>query len=101
MAKIKSNDMVKVIAGGLKGKSGKVVKIDGNQVFIEGVNVKERHIKPSQVNPRGGKKDVHVGIDISNVALVIDGKDETSKVGFKITGDKKVRIAKKTNKEIK
>lgn len=103
MAKIKQNDTVKVIAGGLKGKIGKVVRVDepNHQVYVEGVNVKERHIKPSQANPRGGKKDVHIGIDISNVALVIDGKEKTSRVGYKVTADGKVRIAKATNKEIK
>lgn len=103
MAKIKTNDMVKVVAGGLKGKSGKVVRVDAanHQVFIEGINVKTRHIRPNQFNPNGGKKDVHVGVDISNVALIIDDKETTSKVGYKIVDGKKVRIAKTTGKEIK
>jgi large subunit ribosomal protein L24 len=100
MNRIKVGDTVKVIAGGNKGKDGKVVKVLDNKIFIEKVNVKERHIRPTQANPKGGKKDIHVGIDASNVVLLID--DKPTKVGFKLTdkGDK-IRVAKKTGKEIK
>lgn len=98
--RIKKGDLVKIIAGGNKGKSGKVLRVDGNRVFVEKINVKTRHIRPSQLNPQGGKKDVHVSIDISNVALLVDEK--ITKVGFKIDKDgKKVRVAKATGKEIK
>jgi large subunit ribosomal protein L24 len=101
--RIKLNDTVKVISGGLKGKTGKVVKVDAarNQVFIEKLNVKVRHIAPNRLNPRGGKKDVHVGIDLSNVALVVDEKGATSRVGYKSSDAGKVRFAKTTGKEIK
>jgi large subunit ribosomal protein L24 len=100
MLRIKKGDSVKVIAGGNKGKDGKVVKVLGDKIFIEKVNVKERHIRPTQANPKGGKKDIHVGIHISNVAL-LDG-EKITKVGFKTAKEGgKVRIAKKTGKEIK
>jgi len=99
--RIRRDDLVKVVAGGQKGKIGKITKIVGNQVWIEGVNMKIRHIAPNRLNPRGGKKDVHLPIDISNVALIIDGKEAISKVGYKLDDDKKVRIAKSTGKEVK
>jgi large subunit ribosomal protein L24 len=99
--KIRKGDLVKVMAGGNKGKIGKIIKIVGNEVWIEGVNTKVRHIAPNRLNPRGGKKDVHLPIDISNIALIHDGKEATSKVGYKITDAGKQRIAKKTGKEIK
>ncbi|MDR1300338.1 MAG: 50S ribosomal protein L24 [Candidatus Nomurabacteria bacterium] len=99
MSKIKAGDIVKVMAGGQKGKDGKVVKVKDGKVYIEKVNLKTRHIRPSQLNPRGGKKDIHVGIDISNVVLLVDGKP--AKVGFKTTDGKKVRVVRKTGKEIK
>ena len=99
--RIKKDDLVKVVAGGNKGKIGKVVKITGNEVWVEGVNMKVRHIAPNRLNPRGGKKDVHLPIDISNIALIHDGAEATSKVAYKVTDDKKVRIAKKTGKEIR
>jgi large subunit ribosomal protein L24 len=101
MHKIVKDTMVKVIAGGHKGKIGKVTKVTGDQVWIEKVNLKERHIAPNRLNPRGGKKEIHLPIDISNVAVVIDEKDTTSKVGFKVSEKGKMKIAKKTGKEIK
>ncbi|MCL1930044.1 50S ribosomal protein L24 [Candidatus Saccharibacteria bacterium] len=98
--RIKKGDSVKVIAGGQKGKDGKVVKVLGDKVFIEKVNVRERHIRPTAANPKGGKKDIHVGLHVSNVAL-LDG-EKTTKVGFKLNdNNQKVRVAKKTRKEIK
>ncbi len=68
---IKTGDTVKVISGKNKGKSGKVVKMDlqSHKAMIEGIGVRTRHIKASQYNPRGGKKDIPVGIDLSNLKL--------------------------------
>lgn len=97
--RIVKGDTVRVIAGSQKGKEGKVVKVDDRQVFVENVNIKERHIRPSQINPRGGKKDIHVGLDISNVVLLVE--DKPVKVAFKVIDGKKIRIDKKTGKELK
>jgi len=103
--KIKQNDIVKVVAGKLKGKVAKVVKAypATGKVALEGVNVIKRNVKPSQLNPKGGTKEVHTAIDVSKVALVVDGKDKTSRVGTIVKQDgTKVRVAKALgNKEIK
>lgn len=66
---IKTGDTVTIIAGDNKGKSGKVVKVDlkNHQAMIEGIGVRERHLRATQFNPKGGKKDIHVGIDLSNL----------------------------------
>ena len=66
---LKSGDMVKIIAGDHKGQTGKIVKMDraANKAMIEGIGIRERHIKATQFNPKGGKKDIHVGIDLSNL----------------------------------
>jgi len=101
MKRIKKDQLVKVIAGGNKGKIGKVVRVSDTGVWIEGVNMKVRHIAPNRLNPRGGKKDVHLPIDISNVAVIHDTKEAVSRVAYKIIDDKKIRIAKKTGKELK
>jgi len=106
MARIKKDDVVKVIAGKDKGVTGKVLAVDSknSKVLIEGVGVGHRHIRPSQYNPRGGKKDIHVPMDISKVALVIDEKSaKTSRVGFETNADGvKIRVARQAkNKEIK
>ncbi len=105
IARIKSGDTVKVVAGGYKGESGKIVRVDmkTSKVFIEGLGLRKRNVKPSQLNPRGGTKEVHVGIDLSNVALVVDDKGKTSRVAYGTSKDgTRVRLAKALkNKEIK
>ena len=59
---LKTGDNVKIIAGANKGKTGKIVKIDtkAGKAMIEGIGVRTRHIKATQFNPKGGKKDIHI-----------------------------------------
>lgn len=66
---IKTGDMVKIIAGDNKGKTAKVIKVSPkeNKAFLEGIEVRERHLRATQFNPKGGKKTVHLGIDLSNL----------------------------------
>ena len=96
MMKIKKGDTVKVIAGKDNGKEGKVISVDhkNSKVIVEGVNMITKHLKPSQANQNGGIIQKEAPLDASNVMLVFKGKP--TRVGFKIDGDKKVRIAKKT-----
>ncbi|HEY0965053.1 MAG TPA: 50S ribosomal protein L24 [Candidatus Saccharimonadales bacterium] len=106
MARIRKDDLVKIITGAKKGTTGKVLAVDTKKgaVLIEGVGVGHRHVKPSQLNPRGGKKDIHVAVDISKVALVVDEKTgKTSRVGLVKNADGgKTRVARQQkNKEIK
>ena len=101
--RIQKDDLVKIIAGKNKGVTGKVLAVlpKQNAALVEGVGTGHRHVKPSQLNPRGGSKEVHVGLAAGKVALVTDDKKTaTTKIGYKVdkTG-KKVRIAKKTGKE--
>lgn len=97
--KVKSGDLVKVIAGNHKGEQGKIVRIfaDKNTAIVEGVNVVSKHTKPSAQNPQGGIVKKEAPIHISNIALVDPKTKETTKVGFRMEGDKKVRFSKKSN----
>ena len=98
--KIKKGDRVKVIAGKDKDKEGKViavVKKDG-RVLVEGVNMLTKHTKPSMANQNGGIVHQEGYIDASNVMLLHNGK--ATRVGFKMDGDKKVRVAKSTGEVI-
>ncbi|MBQ3464408.1 KOW motif-containing protein [Candidatus Saccharibacteria bacterium] len=76
MATLKSGDLVKVIAGNHKGKTGKLLRVDRekNLGFVEGLGVRERHVRASYLNPKGGKKEVHLGIDLSNLKKEEDKK---------------------------
>ncbi|MFN3754616.1 50S ribosomal protein L24 [Flavobacterium sp.] len=97
--KIKSGDLVTVIAGDHKGTEGKVVSVDRekNKAIVEGVNMVSKHTKPSAKNPQGGIVKKEAPIHISNLALVDPKSKKATKVGIKTEGDKKVRFSKKSN----
>jgi large subunit ribosomal protein L24 len=97
--RIKKGDTVKLISGANKGTTGKVLQVmtKKNVVLI-------RHVKPTQLNPRGGHKDIHVPTPIHKVALVIDEKtSKTSRVGLIKNADgNTTRVARQNkDKEIK
>ena len=87
---LKINDKVLVIAGDNKGKEAKIVKIDrtAGKACLEGIGIVERHVKKSYLNPAGGKKTIHVGIDLSNLKLVEAAKSEKTAAG---KADKKLK----------
>ena len=98
--RIKKGDTVRVIAGADKDNEGKVIAVNqkNHTVLVEGVNMIKKHTKPSMANQNGGIIEQEGPIDISNVMLLVDGK--TTRVGFQMDGDKKVRVAKATGKVI-
>jgi len=106
--KIKKGDQVIVISGGFKNESGRILSVDREKmrVFVEGVNVRSRSVKPSVQNPEGGIVKKEVSLHISNVALQDPEKDEKgvgipTRVGFRFDENgKKVRYAKRSKKEL-
>ncbi|MCL1892365.1 MAG: 50S ribosomal protein L24 [Alphaproteobacteria bacterium] len=99
--KIKKGDEVIVISGKYKGVKGKVLESrpTESRVVVAGVNRTKRHIKPTQEKP-GRIEDREAPIHVSNVALLDPKTKKATRVGYKVTGDKKVRIAKKSGTEI-
>ena len=70
MAKsLKSGDKVKIIAGELKGQVAEIVKIDkqAHKAMLKDLGIRTRHMKATQFNPKGGKKEIHTGIHLSNL----------------------------------
>jgi large subunit ribosomal protein L24 len=69
---LRKDDMVQVMSGKDKGKTGKILKIDPNKsrVTVEKINMVKRHIKPSQKNPQGGILEKESGIHYSNILLM-------------------------------
>ena len=98
--KIKKGDTVKVIAGTDKNREGKVIAVDtkNHRVLVENVNMITKHTKPSAANQQGGIVNKEAYIASSNVMILHKGK--TTRVGFKMDGDKKVRVAKATGEVI-
>ena len=96
--KIKTGDTVVVTAGDHKGSEGKVIQIikDKDRVLVEGVNLVSKHTKPSAQNPQGGIVKKEASLHVSNLMLVEDGV--AVRVGYKVDGDTKTRISKKTKK---
>ena len=81
-------------------EEGKVISINkkDNKVLVEGINMVTKHAKPSMANQQGGILHQEAPIDLSNVMLLHNGK--ATRVGFKMDGDKKVRVAKATGEVI-
>lgn len=91
---IRKGDMVIVTAGNDKGATGKVLRVipDEDRVVVQGVNVRTKHLKPTQRNPKGGLVPRELPIHISNVSPVTDGKP--TRVRFEEHKDgSKTRIA--------
>jgi len=97
--KIKAGDVVRVIAGDHKGSEGKVLKVDRekNKAIVEAVNMVSKHTKPSAKSPQGGIVKKEAAIQISNISLIDPKTKETTRVGIRVEGDKKVRFSKKSN----
>ena len=98
--KIRKGDTVRVITGKDKDKEGKVlsVNVKKNAVIVEGVNMVTKQQKPSAANQQGGIVSMEAPINISNVMYLHKGKP--TRIGFRIDGDKKVRVAKSTGETI-
>ena len=96
--KLKSGDTVRVIAGDHKGSEGKILQIvkDKDRAIVEGVNMVSKHTKPSAQSPQGGIVKKEASLHISNLLLVEEGV--VVRVGYKVDGDTKIRISKKTKK---
>ena len=105
--KIIKGDIVKIISGANKGTTGKVEHVlpAKNAVLIEGLGLQHRHFKPTQLNPTGGHRDIHIPVPLHKVALVIDEKtSKTSRIGRvkNVATKGYTRIARQANnKEIK
>jgi large subunit ribosomal protein L24 len=105
MKRIKSGDTVIVIAGKSKGHVGKIVRVVGGDVVVEGANPIKKHVKPNpQLNKEGGIITMDAPLDVSNVAIYNPVSKKADRVGFKFLekdGKKsKVRFYKSNNEVI-
>ncbi len=100
---VKTGDLVEVIAGNDKGTTAKVLRVmpDNDLVVVEGVNIRKKHVRPTQANPQGGRLDKEMPIHISNVLPVAPSTGKGSRVRFDIQSDgTKVRVAVKGGDEL-
>ncbi len=98
---IRKGDMVIVTAGNDRGATGEVLRMlyKAQRVVVQGINVRAKHLKPTQANPQGGIVHREMPIHISNVSPVVDGKP--SRVRWETTDDgSKIRVAVRNGKEL-
>ncbi len=102
--RLKKGDTVVVRSGKYKGKTGKITATHPreNKVTVDGINIVKKHVKPNQQNPQGAILEVTKPIWVSKVAIVEPASRKASRIGYRVDKDgKKVRVFKKTGKEIK
>ena len=102
MNRIRKGDQVIVIAGADKGKKGEVVRVAGDKVDIQNVNIIKRHTKPTpQANVAGGIIEREAPIHISNVMLFNQATGKGERIGFKVLEDgRKVRVFRSSNEAV-
>ena len=99
---IKKGDLVKVLSGDDKGKTGKVLKVmpAENRALVEGVNLVTKHFKPNAQNANGRIEKIEAPVHISNIMVVVGGTP--TRIGRKKNDEGKTqRYAKKTGELIK
>lgn len=90
-------DMVQIIAGKEKGKTGKVLRVfpDGGRIVVEKLNLIKRHTRPTQKNPQGGILEKEAPLSYSNVLLLCAKCNRGVRVSRKTENGKKLRVCKK------
>lgn len=99
--KVKKGDQVVILTGKDKGKTGEIKQVltEDRKVIVQGVNIKTKHRKPSQKGP-GGIDKIEGPIHVSNVSLIDPKTKKPTRVGYKMVGDRKVRVARRSGEVI-
>ena len=99
--KIHKDDTVQVIAGKDKGKTGNVVRVlpAKNAVIVSGINIVKKAMRKRSQQDQGGIAEIEAPLNISNVAIVCK-KCGPTRIGYKLDGDKKVRVCRKCGEKL-
>jgi large subunit ribosomal protein L24 len=102
MNRIRKGDQVIVIAGADKGKKGEVVRVAGDRVVVQNINIIKRHTKPNpQANVAGGIVEKEAPIHISNVMLLNQATGKGERIGFKVLENgRKTRVFRSSNEAL-
>jgi large subunit ribosomal protein L24 len=106
--KIRRDDTVRIIAGKDRGRTGRVLRVDPekHKVYVEGANIIKRHMKPrtlrdtQRAQEMGGIVEMEGPIHVSNVMLIDPDSGEPTRVAIKREDGRRMRVAKKSGKEI-
>jgi len=103
MQRVKQGDDVVIVAGKDKGTRGRVLRVipGADRVLVEGVNVRTKHVKPSQATPEGGRIKKEVPVHISNVMLADPQTGDPTRVRIQtLESGRRVRVAVKSGEQI-
>ena len=98
--KLKVGDQVRVISGRSKGRDGRILRIDSKnmKVWVEGVNVVKKTVKPTSQNQKGGITDVEGSINLSNVMFL--SKNGVTRLRVQGSQKEKFRISTKSGEQV-
>jgi large subunit ribosomal protein L24 len=102
--KVRSGDEVQVMAGKDRGKSGRILRVEpaNQRVYVEGLNMVKRHMRPQQVADTqrgqtvGGVIEREGPIHASNVMLLDPRDHKPTRVGIEREDGKRYRVAKRS-----
>ena len=99
--KVKKGDKVVVITGRDKGKSGEILEVlrAENRVIVQGINMAQRHQRQT-MQQEGGIIQKELPIHVSNVALIDPKSDKPTRVGYKMDGERKIRVARRSGEAL-
>jgi len=100
---LRKDDVVAVISGEYKGKSGKILKVipGKNRAIVEGINIVRRHTKPSLKNQQGGIMEKEASLHISNLMLKCPKTGKPTRLGVTVLeGGVRARYSKKAKETI-
>lgn len=99
---LKRNDLVVVISGVHAGQQGRVLRVlrDTNQVLVQGINLRYKHLRRSQKNPQGGRIRKESPLHVSKIQLVDPKTNQPTRIGFRTEGGRKVRYARRSGEPV-
>jgi len=100
--RIRRDDMVKVISGKARGKTGRIMRVDRekDRVYVEGLNIQKRHRRARTPGETGGVLEIEGPIHISNVMLLDPNTGDATRVGVRREDGRRVRFAKRGGEKI-
>ena len=100
---VKKNDLVKVISGESRGKTGKILRVfpETERIVVQGINLRWKHMRRSQEHPHGARIQKELPIHMSKVKIVCPQCNKPARVGYRITeSGVKSRVCKKCTQPI-
>lgn len=68
----RKGDIVIAIAGNEKGRTGAIQSVKGERLVVQGLNMRKKHIKKTQENPKGRIVEIERGIHVSNIKHYVE-----------------------------